>query len=233
MYTQTRLSIAMSTAAGALALSLSANAAAPIVEITDPTSASIVYSPVFPFEQSIRFNLSATTKKQGGSEVDAALKDVGVLDVQVDEVGIVNGGTPIGNPFTAANACATVLTTSPNSCSTIDSDNASVTVPWTVTQPGSYTIAVSAKIQNAEGEDEEVVLVALATAEYPAPPAVANAFIKANPGVLASKKQHGCVISKIADEHAKYETFGPKGGPYNEPLIQEYVVSFASTCPLK
>lgn len=233
MYTTTRLVTAVGTVASALAISLSANAAAPIVEITDPTSASIIYSPVFPFEQSISFNLSATTRKHGQLEVDAALKDVGVLHVQVDDVGIVNGGTAIGNPFTSANACAAILTTSPNSCSTTDSDNASVSVPWTVTQPGSYTIAVSAKIQNAEGEDEEVVLVALATAEYPAPPAVANAFIKANPTVLTSKKQHGCVISKIADEHAKYETFGPKGGPYNESLIQAYVVSFASTCPLK
>lgn len=73
----------------------------------------------------------------------------------------------------------------------------------------------------------------LLNAEYPAPPAVANAYIKDNPAVLASKKQHGCVISQIADEHAKYSTFRPKGGPYNTEMIEAYVVVFASTCPVK
>lgn len=214
-------------------LSASAFAAAPTVQITEPTSANVVYSDTFPFVQPISFTLGATTRSQGGGEVDAQLKDLGVLDVQVDSVTIVNGGNPIGNPFTNTNACASILTTGGNSCTPSDAKNAAVSVPWQVGAPGQYTITVSAKIQSAEGEDQEVVLVELLNAEYPAPPAVANAYIKANPSVLASKKQHGCVISMIADEHAKYLTFGPKGGPYDNDLVASYVIAFASSCPIK
>lgn len=235
MLTFNRSLTAAASVAGACLLSASALAAAPIVDIHAPTSASIVYSSTFPFVQDVTFSLQATSKKQGQVEVDASLKDIGVLNVLIDDASILAGGVPVGNPFDSSNACTSALTTLPNTCLASDSDNAVVSVPWTVTAVGQYTITVSAKIHNAEGEDEEVVMVALASAEYPAPPAVANAYIKANPSVLLSKKQHGCVISKIADEHAKYEAFGPKGGPYDNSLIHAHVVanSAASTCPLK
>jgi len=203
----------------ATVLSSSAFAAAPVVNITEPTSSDVVYSATFPFVQPIGFTLQATRRRQGGVEVAAEIKDIGVLDVQVDAVTIINSGDPIGSPFTTANACSASLTANSTSCAASDSKNAAVSVPWQVSAPGQYTITVSARIQNAKGEDEEVVLVGMLNAEYPAPPAVANACIKANPSVLASKKQHGCVIAQIADQHAKYETFGPKGEPYDNALI--------------
>jgi hypothetical protein len=40
----------------------------------------------------------------------------------------------------------------------------------------------------------------------------------------------GKVISQITDNHAKFNTYGPKGGPYDENRIQAdvdaYIVSF-------
>jgi hypothetical protein len=212
-----------------LALSGLSFAAEPIVEITEPTAENIVYSASFPFVQPISFTLEATTKKQGQDQVSAELQDLNGLDVKVDDETIINGGDPIGNPFTNANACAGSLLDSAT-CTVLDAKNAEVTVPWTVDEPGQYTITVSVRIQSDTGQDEEVVMVEMLNAEYPAPPAVANAFIKANPAVLTHKKQHGCVISRIANEHAKYPTFGPKGGPYDTAKIHEYVEHFAASC---
>jgi hypothetical protein len=148
-------------------------------------------------------------------------------------VTIVNSGRRIRNPFTNVNACSASLLASSSTCVASDAKSATVSVPLHVVAPGQYTIAVSAKIQSGEGDDVEVVMVEMLNAEYPAPPTVADAYIQAYPEVLASKKQHGCVVSQIADQQAKYETFGPNGGPYNGDLIEAYVLSLARTCPMQ
>lgn len=107
---------------------------------------------------------------------------------------------------------------------------ATITAPWVINGPGSYAIQVSAKHRSALGEDEELVSVSFVAAEYPAPPSEANAYIKANFGKLGAKRQ-GCVISQIASMHAHDSFFGPKGGPYDIPLIQATVNGLlASPC---
>jgi hypothetical protein len=218
------------SSAAVVFLASQAFAAAPIVEITEPTAENTVFSDTFPFTQPISFSLEATTRKQGQTDVNAELKDLGVLDIQVDQVTIFNNGEPIGSPFTNDNLCHSSLISNSSSCEVTDSENASVTVPWSVPAPGEYVISVSVKIQSDEGEDVETVLVELLNAEFPAPPAVANAYLRTNPTVLVHKRHQGCVISGIAEQHAKYETFGPKGGPYKTDLIEAWVVSLASDC---
>jgi X-Pro dipeptidyl-peptidase len=73
---------------------------------------------------------------------------------------------------------------------------------------------------------------AVLPAEYLAPPALANAYINS---LADYKKQftgkvRGCVISLIAEQHAKYETYGTKGSPYNEDWIKQDVRDFSLTC---
>jgi hypothetical protein len=65
--------------------------------------------------------------------------------------------------------------------------------------------------------------------EYPAPPAVANAYINSDPTYKSAPgKKRGCIISKVAEKHAKwsddpYYGYGPKGGPYDEEAIMQDV----------
>lgn len=122
------------------------------------------------------------------------------------------------NPFPAGVGCS------------VSAGVATITAPWAINSPGAYAIQVSAKHRSALGDDEELVSVSFVAAEYPAPPAEANAYIKANFGKLGAKRQ-GCVISQIANMHAHDSFFGPKGGPYDIPLIQATVNGLlASPC---
>ncbi len=110
---------------------------------------------------------------------------------------------------------------------------ASLTVPWTVGGVGDYTIVLTATYRGETGVDTEVVTVAQLSAEFPAPPSVANAYINSGAdGLKLSGKQRGCVISKIAERHAKESPYyyGPKGGPYVEDLIKGDVRTFAGVC---
>ncbi len=207
-------------ALGAAALLMAGGvwADAPILNIQVP--AGTVFTTTFPYTQPITFTLYHTY-----------LGNVKVLDIQVDGTTIVNNGTPIGSPFTNTNQCSSLLLANVSACNASDPSNATVTVPWTVTAVGAHTILVSVKHQNDLGEDEETVQVALLNAEYPAPPSVANAYINGDPILRAlSARKRGCVISKIADRHAKDEAYGPRGGPYDEDMIRGEVVTFFSTC---
>lgn len=99
---------------------------------------------------------------------------------------------------------------------------------WSVAAPGSYTLLVTVKHGNDTGVDTETVEFLMLTVEYPAPPAVANAYINSVPLYKsASGKKRGCIISKIAEKHAKLAGeqggYGAKGGPYDEPAIRQDV----------
>jgi hypothetical protein len=202
----------------------------PTVQITEP-SGQIFLSPAdFPYAVDVKTLLTHNE-----------LKNLNVLDVLVDGSSILPGGNPIGNPFDNDNECSSNVTNNAavTSCSTyvadatLASNQARVGVNWSIPDFGNYTLEVSVKHGGATGIDEETLEVLSLSVEWPAPPAVANAYLKANPGVLASKKQHGCVISQIAEMHAKDSFFGPKGGPYDTDLIEDWVDSFAASCPLK
>jgi hypothetical protein len=206
----------------ALLVSLTSGISAdtPVVVIASPTGT--VYSASFPFTLPISFTVT-----------HHEVKNLNVLDVQVNGVSIFTGGNAIGSPFSGpgnTNACSSGMSL-PNisACNVADSDHSSATAPWSVPAPGTYTIAVSIKHQNDVGEDEEEVIISQLSAEHPAPPAVANAYINANLKSGAAKVR-GCVISRIAENHAKDSKYGPKGGPYDEGFIQSDVLSYWPVC---
>jgi hypothetical protein len=106
---------------------------------------------------------------------------------------------------------------------------------WVVTQPGSYNMVVTAKHGNDEVDVEEVVEFVMLAVEFPAPPSVANGIINADSSLKSLPgKQRGCVISSIADKHAKLagtdEGYGPKGGPYDLAAIEQDVYTLFNTC---
>ena len=197
------------------------SATPPTVTILSPTATATLYSATFPFTQAVSFKVGHVN----------TLAKVQVLDVSVNATTIINGGTPLGNPFGNDSLCVTYLTTAPNTCVNQSVYEATVGVPWSIPSPGTYSLLVSAKYKGADGSDQETILVAQTTAEFPAPPAVANAYINGDPYLRAlSGKRRGCVISKVAEQHAQYSAYGPKGGPYDQAAIQAAAMSFSSSC---
>lgn len=201
-----------------------ARADAPTVVITAPTAGTTYFTTSFPYNTSIAFNI-----------IHNEVRNLNVLDVQVDGVSILDGGNPIGNPLSGpgnTNACSSGLLLQATTCNVADAANASISIPWTVPAPGTYTITVSLRHNSAEGEGEvEDVTYALTAVEFPAPPAVANNYLNTayTKSQLSSKKR-GCIISQIAARHAQDSYYGPKGGPYDEILIQSDANSFFSNC---
>lgn len=206
-----------------------ANGPAPTLNIVSPTAAGgTIYLGSFPATQPISYTVQMNGIYQNGGAVE--LKSLGNLNVRVNGSSLY--GTDDGlNAFSNTNACTGTAAASPNTCSTGGATSASLTVPWHITGVGEYTIVVSGKYRGDTGEDIETVTVATLSAEYPAPPAVANAYINSGAAGQMSGKQRGCVISKIADQHAKNSAYGPKGGPYRDAEIQAAVISFVSSCP--
>lgn len=101
---------------------------------------------------------------------------------------------------------------------------------WSVSAPGSYTLLLSTKHGAGEATDsEENIEFFMLAVEFPAPPAVANAYINSMPLYKSAPgKKRGCIISKVAEKHAKwsddpYLGYGPKGGPYDEDAIKQDV----------
>jgi len=205
-----------------LSLALASAAACadePILTVLQPTG--IVYLPGFPAVVPVGFQVD-----------HAEIKDLNVLKVEVDGTSILNVDS-VGNPFKGpgnVNSCANILANgSFTSCNVNSASQATVGLDWTVGAPGSYSLLVSVKHQGSTGEDVETVQFLTLTAEYPAPPAVANAYMNAvNPPKKA--KVRGCVISAIAELHAKDSAYGPKGGPYNEAVIRQDVDAFRPLC---
>jgi hypothetical protein len=201
--------------ASAVLTSLSAHAALPpTVEIISPTGT--VYTSSWPASVPI----STRLRTQEG-EIGALTQ----FNVLVNNVSITGGNL---NPFTQSNTCALAA---PITCTTASATDGTVTVPFSVAAPGSYTITATAKYRNADGTDAETVNFIELLVEYPAPPSVANAYLNTpTMKALMGAKQRGCVISKIAEQHAKLSSYGPKGGPYNEAMIQNDASNFLSQC---
>lgn len=194
----------------------------PTILITAPSGVHYVSS--FPFSTSITVQVSHPTGQ---------LSDLNVFDVKVAPSGatptsILPAG-PLGNPF-PSNACSSsqmVIAKGVTGCS-VNAGTATVSVNWGNIYAGTYTIEVVARHSSQEGSDSETATFQLVSVEHPAPPAVANAYIKTLAKLPA--KVHGCVISSIAEQHAKFASYGPKGGPYNTNAIQQDVLTFIGAC---
>jgi hypothetical protein len=200
----------------------------PQITITAPTGA--LYVSQFPYNAPISFNVHHGPSTDNPS-TSKELNNVNKLQVSVNGVALAdfgNGG-PIGNPFSNTNQCSNSMTLANgiSNCSVSDANNASVTVPWTITGPGSYVILVSVKHQNETGADTETVQVYVVSVGYPAPPAVANAYINGTSALKSgSAKVRGCVLNEIAREHGQNSKYGPNGGPYDASLIRHDVFVF-------
>lgn len=153
------------------------------------------------------------------------LHNLNVFEVLVDNVSLTGS---IGNPFDGADACAAAMNSNGLTCSTSSSWHADVTAPWTVSAPGSYLLKARIRHQGLQDIDDETVTVQLIVVEYPAPPAIANAYVKAQRYKLTSGTR-GCILSTIAHEHGQNERYGPKGGPYDESLVHSDVETLKAT----
>jgi hypothetical protein len=203
---------------------LCAFADAPSVTINAPLSGTF-FLPTFPASVDIMFNVSHSPN----------LNSLNKLDVQVDSVSLA-GFAVEGSVFNGGdNSCSAALVSATSSCVSDGETSADITVPWEISQPGTYVLTVSARHGGSTGSDEETVEYledVVVDVEYPAPPAVSNEYINAN-GYKLTGSRRGCVISKIADNHAKLSKYGPKGGPYNKPLINSDTDAFIAVCPSK
>ena len=174
----------------------------PDINITSPTTGTNLFFSSFPATASVTFTVQHTN-----------LSDLNALDIKVDEVSIFGGAK--GNPF-PSNLCSStqmIPAAGITSCTTVGTTNANATASWTIPEPGTYAIVASVKHQGATDTDtEENIVVQLVNVEYPAPPAGANAYINAEYGKAIGPKLRGCIISKIADYHARASLYGPKGG---------------------
>lgn len=205
----------------------------PTITINSPSTGETIFCPSFPCPTSTPVDFHIF-HEGSGSPAGRHVGQLTQLRVEVNSASILlnAGGDPVlsVNPFTNDDACSAELIDASTSCST-DEDggitgegkNANVVVPWTPEAVGPYTIVVSARHTSETGEDVETVEVALLNAEYPAPPAEANRFLNASPDVVKrflNSGVRGCIISWIAEQHAKLEAYGPKGGPYDIELIE-------------
>ena len=70
-----------------------------------------------------------------------------------------------------------------------------------------------------------------APGKHRAPPAVANAYIKGDSALNALPgRTRGCIISKIAEQQARFAAYGPQGGPYDENAIRAATLSYSGLC---
>jgi len=70
-----------------------------------------------------------------------------------------------------------------------------------------------------------------ASSRHRAPPAIANAYIKGDAFLEALPgRKRGCIVSKIAEQQARFSTYGPQGGPYDERAIRAATLSFSALC---
>ena len=182
-------------------------AGAPDVQITAPTGTVYLTIPG-------TTNITVTvTHPDGGAGVDP----IQSFDVRAGTTSLIGG--PVADPFSQT-ACNAGM---PTVCS-VSGDTATVTIPWNISSPGEYAIAASARHGNCptctDADEEAVTVVALVSVEFPAPPAVANAYLNRTYGRAIKSGVRGCIISQIANLHAKESKYGPKGGPYDEVAIR-------------
>jgi hypothetical protein len=203
-------------------------AQAPTINITAPTGTVFVSS--FPFNTNIIMQISHP----------AGLEHLQVFDAEVSQISPVSTAyallTHIGNPFDQNGACSGQMTPANkiSACST-NLGTANVSVMWQVPAAGTYSMKVTLKYQGNEGVDiEPVTFTLLLSVEYPAPPAIANAFINSNPTLKkGSATVRGCVVSQIAILHGQTHKYNPPPGPYNEALVQSDVTAFWPACSQK
>jgi len=124
--------------------------------------------------------------------------------------------------------------------STEDAPASTVSFDAYVTGPGNYPLIITGKRGTTDYCDEVSVAAFMPVAvEWKAPPALANEYINSDETLKAyAARVRGCVIRQIAENHAKDEKYGPKGGDgtaypgvgYNLPLIKTDTENYFGIC---
>lgn len=203
-------------ALAATLMAFGAHAFTPGVEIVAPTGTQ--YVDQFPSAVNVTLNLSVYNPS--GGCVTNGIKALTVAAQHTDDPDSTLIHTSASNPINNASQ----LCPAPYS------------FVWNVPKPGSYSLVVTATHGNDDGTENAVVEFLALAVEHPAPPAVANTYINATPIYKStSGKKRGCVISKIAENHAKESKYGDKGGPYDLSSIKADVDELYGngTCPVK
>lgn len=207
-----------------VALAGSAQAHAPSVTITSPATGTVVESTSFPASVDVSFVLNhsnnlAQIKRLGGYVGTATVFEV-------------SSSADALNPF-AGHTCSNLMalasppvTTCAHAFATRSTGTVGAT--WTVPAPGTYVFTVQAQHGNDTGSASIEVTFVDVSVDEPAPPAIANAYIK-DQGYKLTRAVHGCVISAIADGHND-GLYGPKGGPYDVDAIHADVEYWIGVC---
>ncbi|HUF21847.1 MAG TPA: hypothetical protein VMP00_13970 [Burkholderiales bacterium] len=225
-----RAGLASLLAASMIGISSPATADAPNIElltfngIGGPTPT--IFVPSFPAVINVAMSVTH-------SEV----RDLHDLDLKLNSASVLNGGSVIDTPFKldGNNGCnaAMIPANGVATCNVTPPSDASATLKLEIPDNGQYSVLLSIRHRGLDGDsdsDVETIEVALLNVEYPAPPAVANAYINSQSSAIRkqfSSKVRGCVISMIAENHAKDSAYGDKGGPYEEETIQRDVSFFS------
>lgn len=122
----------------------------------------------------------------------------------------------VGQKVQSKNIC-TNKTGGTGTCTEVVIDGKDVKISYAATFDGirQYPIEVNANKNgpNDVCETAQFVVLEFLAVEFKAPPALANEYLNSDPYYSSlSGKRRGCVISKIADHHAKESKYGPKGG---------------------
>jgi hypothetical protein len=190
----------------ALALPAVHAAHPPVIEVVGPSG--VVEVGGFPASVTVSLNLSLFNTNNGNC-ISNAIQDLSVSAQHADdtEPGEIHfNAEPVDND--------------PQICP------APYSFAWSVPAPGDYSLFISARHGNEDGSVTEEVEFVMVAVEWPAPPAVANAYINSEPEFKKLHgKRRGCIISEIAKLHGQQETFGARPGPYDEALIRATVDS--------
>jgi hypothetical protein len=216
-------------AVAALSATVHGDASAPTVTITSPTTGDTIYG-AFPYTLPLTFQITH------GDQGD--LNSVKDLTITAQRAGDADPITVLGpvDAFAGNDACAYPLPAGILSCAVNDeATTGTLVVNWQVPSAGTYTFIVSAKHGGEDGTDTVQVIFDLQTVsvEYPAPPAIANAYINGLSSTLRKQfnaSVRGCVISNIAENHAKLEAYNQKPGPYNVAKVQQDVKLYSQGC---
>jgi hypothetical protein len=224
---RTSRTIVRHIAFAAALLALPAAADSPEVDITSPlASGGTIYASSFPYVIPISFTVSHDNLN--------AVKD---LDVLVNGASILS--SVVGNPYLNGACTAEAIAKLTACAANANNVDAGGTKNWSVAEPGVYLLRVEIKHGSFLGADEESVDVAEipVEVEYTAPPAIANGYLNSGSAPVSKKLLtagvRGCVIKKIAAEHANNTNFynwGLKPGPYNTAAVRAAVDLLLPLC---
>lgn len=194
----------------ALGLAVNAHAILADVEIVSPEEGAVIYGS-FPLAVDVEMSIDLKNPNNGNCQTNA-----------VNQIKVTATKQPSGTEMQIHLSKEDPIDNDGHICP------APYTFTWTVTEPGEYMLNVAVKHGGDYGLDDVTVEFLMLSVEYPAPPAVANAYLNSLTGLKKqlNGKVRGCIISNIAHDHT-LQVFGPKGGPYKIEEIKEAVRDYS------